>query len=76
MAMTQKQIILIHLQKKGSIDSMSAIVKYGITRLASYICQLKNQGYFIESERKKVRTRQGAKTSITVYKLKNNGERY
>lgn len=74
--MTQKQIILIHLQKKGSIDSMSAIVKYGITRLASYICQLKNQGYFIESERKKVRTRQGAKTSITVYKLKNNGERY
>jgi len=76
MAMTQKQIILTHLQKKGSIDSMSAIVKYGITRLASYICQLKNQGYFIESERKKVRTRQGAKTSITVYKLKNNGERY
>lgn len=74
--MTQKQIILTHLQKKGSIDSMSAIVKYGITRLASYICQLKNQGYFIESERKKVRTRQGAKTSITVYKLKNNGERY
>lgn len=71
--MTQKQIILTHLQKKGSIDSMSAIVKYGITRLASYIYQLKNEGYFIESERKKVRTRQGAKTSITVYKLKNNG---
>ena len=74
--MTQKQIILTHLQKKGSIDSMSAIVKYGITRLASYIFQLKNEGYAIESERKKVRTRQGAKTSITVYKLKNNGERY
>ena len=74
--MTQKQIILTHLQKKGSIDSMSAIVKYGITRLASYIFQLKNEGYSIESERKKVRTRQGAKTSITVYKLKNNGERY
>ena len=73
MAMTQKKIILIHLQKKGSIDSMSAIVKYGITRLSSYICQLKNEGYFIESERKKVKSRQGATTSIAVYKLKNNG---
>ena len=73
MAMTQKQIILTHLQKKGSIDSMSAIVKYGITRLASYISQLKNEGYFIETERKKVKSRQGATTSIAVYKLKNNG---
>ena len=73
MAMTQKQIILTHLQKKGSIDSMSAIVKYGITRLASYICQLKNEGYYIETERKKVKSRQGATTSIAVYKLKNNG---
>ena len=76
MAMTQKQIILTHLQKKGSIDSMSAIVKYGITRLASYILQLKNEGYYIETERKKVKSRQGATTSIAVYKLKNNGERY
>lgn len=74
--MTQKQIILTHLQKKGSIDSMSAIVKYGITRLASYILQLKNEGYYIETERKKVKSRQGATTSIAVYKLKNNGERY
>jgi len=73
MAMTQKKIILTHLQKKGSIDSMSAIVKYGITRLASYICQLKNEGYYIETERKKVKSRQGATTSIAVYKLKNNG---
>jgi len=76
MAMTQKKIILTHLQKKGSIDSMSAIIKYGITRLASYIFHLRCEGYLIESERKKVRTRQGAKTSITVYKLKCNGERY
>ena len=74
--MKQKQIILTHLEMKGSIDSMTAIVKYGITRLASYIFQLRNEGYLIESERKKVRTRQGAKTTIAVYKLKNNGERY
>lgn len=74
--MKQKQIILTHLEMKGSIDSMTAIVKYGITRLASYIFQLRNEGYLIESERKKVRTRQGAKTTIAVYKLKCNGERY
>ncbi len=74
--MKQKQIILTHLEMKGSIDSMTAIVKYGITRLASYIFQLRNDGYLIESERKKVRTRQGAKTTIAVYKLKCNGERY
>tara|TARA_R110001606_G_scaffold24219_1_gene80410 strand:+ start:127 stop:351 length:225 start_codon:yes stop_codon:yes gene_type:complete len=74
--MKQKQIILIHLETKGSIDSMTAIVKYGITRLASYIFQLRNDGYLIESERKKVITRQGAKTTIAVYKLKCNGERY
>lgn len=74
--MKQKQIILTHLEMKGSIDSMTAIVKYGITRLASYIFQLRNEGYLIESKRKKVRTRQGAKTTIVVYKLKCNGERY
>jgi hypothetical protein len=39
--MNQKQLVLIHLKKRKSITSWEAIQKYGITRLAAVICDLK-----------------------------------
>jgi hypothetical protein len=37
----QKEKVLNHLIKKGSLTSIEAINRYGITRLASYINTLK-----------------------------------
>lgn len=45
---TQKQLVLIHLQKK-SLTSWDAIQTYGITRLAAIICDLKDSGYLIHT---------------------------
>ena len=40
--MTQKEMVLNHFRKKKSITSWEAIQKYGITRLADTIFQLKS----------------------------------
>lgn len=45
--MNQKEIVLNHFKKKKSITSWEAIQKYGITRLADTIFQLKNRGHDI-----------------------------
>jgi predicted methyltransferase len=39
--MNQKDQVLNHFSKKKSITSWEAIQKYGITRLAAVICDLK-----------------------------------
>ena len=48
--MTQEQKVLEHLQAKGEITSWTAIMDYGITRLAAHICTLREKGYEIETE--------------------------
>jgi hypothetical protein len=45
--MNQKDQVLQHLRKKKSITSWDAIQKYGITRLADTVFQLKGKGYDI-----------------------------
>ena len=39
--MNQKETVLNHFKKRKSITSWEAIQKYGITRLAAVICDLK-----------------------------------
>ena len=41
--MAQKDRILEHLQKRGSITSLMAIELYGVTRLSAVIFDLKNE---------------------------------
>lgn len=48
--MTQEEKVLNHLKAKGEITSWTAIMEYGITRLAAYICQLRRKGYKINTE--------------------------
>jgi len=47
--MNQEQLILKHFRKYKYISSMKAIELYGITRLASRIHDLRNEGYKIGS---------------------------
>ena len=43
------QEVLKHLQKRGSITSWDAIMKYGATRLSAIIFNLRERGYLIDS---------------------------
>lgn len=45
--MTQNERILRHLNTYGSITTYEAFSEYGITRLASRICDLRKDGYAI-----------------------------
>jgi len=67
--MTQRQVVLDHFSKHKKITSWDAIMEYGITRLANVIFNLRNDGYVIHSENKKVYTRLGNQTIIAEYTL-------
>ena len=43
--LTQKEQILTHLKKYGSITSWDAIMEYGVTRLSHHIYCLRNEGF-------------------------------
>ncbi len=72
MSKTQADIILGHLQD-GTITSIEAIERYGITRLAAVISQLRQQGHKIIARNRTVTTRYG-KATVAVYELKDGGE--
>lgn len=48
MIANQKDMVLHHLLKHGSITSWDAIQLYGITRLSQYIYLLRKEGYVFE----------------------------
>ena len=62
--MNQKDQVLSHFSKKKSITSWEAIQKYGITRLADTIFQLKAKGYNIMTVREQ---KDGKKWAKYVY---------
>lgn len=64
---TGKDAIKWHLKNYGHITSLEAIQQYGVTRLASIIWYLKEEGYNIHSEDVQKITRFGRKTIIAKY---------
>ena len=69
--LTQKEQILTHLKKYGSITSWDAIMEYGVTRLSHHIYCLRNEGFIIPDNRIQVETRLGRKTVISKYSLRD-----
>jgi len=67
--MNQRDQILAHLKKRGSITDMVAREKYGVHRLAARIFDLKKQGYKIESYVIRFTTRLGKPGRCAGYKL-------
>lgn len=69
--MTQKQMILEYLQRAGDegITPRQAEDYFGCMRLASRIADLKRDGYFIDVELVKVRTRNNKHTHVARYTL-------
>ncbi len=66
---TQVKQILSHLKRYDHITSMEAIDKYGITRLASCIFELRTTGHDIITIKIPVESRTGRTTLIAKYNL-------
>lgn len=65
---TQKTRILKHLERYGKIDPLKAWSKYGVYRLASVICELRKDGYEIETYDKPVINQFGDKCIVAEYR--------
>ena len=67
--LTQKDRIIRHLNDKGSITALEAMKEYGIMRLTSRICDLKDEGYNIRSEFVSSKNRYNESVSFSKYSL-------
>tara|TARA_R100000773_G_scaffold15014_2_gene13731 strand:- start:441 stop:701 length:261 start_codon:yes stop_codon:yes gene_type:complete len=67
--LTQKDRIIRHLNDKGSITALEAMKEYGIMRLTSRICELKDEGYNIKSEFVSSKNRYNEPVSFSKYSL-------
>ena len=66
---TQKERVLEHLKKYGTITSWEAIMNYGCTRISEYIRQLRCDGYLIKSVNTKNKNRYGDVVYYATYTL-------
>lgn len=64
--MSQKQEVLKYMRRYGGITTLQAFKSLGITRLSARIYDLREDGYNIVSEDKKVKTRTGEKTTVNT----------
>ena len=71
--MTQKEKILNHLQKHGSITDLDAYRIYAIRRLGARIWDLRAEGYIITSKPTRAKNRFGQITTFSTYILENGG---
>ncbi|MBR1445470.1 MAG: helix-turn-helix domain-containing protein [Alloprevotella sp.] len=69
--MTQRQRVLEYMQEHGSITSMEAFRKLGVTRLSAVIFDLKAQGHEFDTAKEKSKNRFGEKTSYARYILRD-----
>ena len=68
----QMKTVLTHLQRRGNISPMEALTVYGICRLASRVCELRDLGYGIKTNLKRDDT--GHKYARYEYIYDNNGQ--
>ena len=65
--MTQKEKIIDHLKKHGSITDLDAYRLYAIRRLGARICDLRREGFNIISQNTKDKNRFGQFTHFVTY---------
>lgn len=54
---TQKQYVLSHLKKFGSIEPLTALREYGCYRLGAVMFDLRSEGYNIITERMEAKSK-------------------
>lgn len=66
---SQTELVLDYLNTFGSITSLEAFQKLGITRISARIYDLREEGHVIQSEFVKVPRRNGQTASVKQYSL-------
>lgn len=66
---SQKDLILAHIEKYGSITPLEAQQYYGCMRLGARIWDLRHDGYDIVSEIVEVPTKNGGKARVAQYRM-------
>lgn len=66
---SQKEQILAHIEKYGSITPLEAQRLYGCMRLGARIWDLRRDGYDIVSEIVEVETKNGGKARVAQYRM-------
>lgn len=74
MAKTQKQMVIEHLRKHGTINLVVAYEDYGIAALHSRISDLRREGHNIETIWHTKKNRYGKKIRVFDYKLIKEGK--
>lgn len=65
--MTQKELVLNHLQLHGKITDLEAYKLYAIRRLGARIWDLRADGYKIRTQNTKEKNRFGQQTMFATY---------
>lgn len=66
---TDRDLILMHMKKYGSITQEEANEEYGIKRLSARINELRNMGYPIKTDILSCRNRRGSISNYAKYSL-------
>ena len=66
---TDRDLILMHMKKYGSITQDEAVEEYGIKRLSARINELRNMGYPIKTDILSCRNRRGRISNYAKYSL-------
>lgn len=69
MKLNQKQKVLRHLKQVGTLDPITALRDYSVFRLASRICELKDEGHTIKTEMVTSKNKFGEKVCFAQYTL-------
>ena len=67
--MSQRKVVLKHLQSGKELSQLEATRKYGILRLGAIIFNLRKEGYNISTKIKHDPNRYGNTSNYGVYKL-------
>lgn len=70
---SDRDLILLHIKKCGSITHDEAEEEYGIKRLSARINELRNLGYPIKTEMIACRNRRGRISNYAKYSLEVSG---
>lgn len=65
----QRKAILDHLESKGSITSIEAFSRYGVTKLSAIVFDLRQMGYDIQTIPVETTNRFNEKVTFAKYKL-------
>ena len=69
---TDRDLVLMHMKKYGSITQDEADEEYGIKRLSARINELRNMGYPIKTEMLSCKNRRGNISNFAKYSLEED----